>query len=183
TAQLAQAGALVTAVDSSARRLERLKANLARLKLDAETVAADLLSWQPENRFDAVLLDAPCSATGTIRRHPDIPYLKQPSDVAELAVLQEKMLGKALDMLAPGGVLVYCTCSLEPSEGPAQLAKLMLARKDLHLAPVNPEEIGGRAEWLDDTGALRTLPHFLQLSDPELSGMDGFYAARVVKAG
>ena len=131
TAQLAQAGALVTAVDSSARRLERLKANLARLKLDAETVAADLLDWQPENRFDAVLLDAPCSATGTIRRHPDIPYLKQPSDVAELAVLQEKMLGKALDMLAPGGVLVYCTCSLEPSEGPAQIAKLMMARKDL----------------------------------------------------
>ncbi len=183
TAQLAHRGAEVTAVDVSAKRLERLKANLARLKLEAETVAADVLDWQPPAPFDAVLLDAPCTATGTIRRHPDIPYLKRASDVVELAQLQDKMLGKALDMLAPHGVLVYCTCSLELAEGPAQIEKLLRRRSDLRLAPVAPEEVGGRAEWLDDTGALRTLPHFLQLSDPDLGGMDGFYAARVVKTG
>lgn len=183
TAQLAHAGAKVTAVDISAKRLERVEANLKRLKLNAEAVAADALSWRPETPFDAVLLDAPCTATGTIRRNPDIPYLKKPSDIAELAKLQRTMLDNALGMVKPGGVLVYCTCSLEEEEGPAQLARLLATRSDLRLLPISPEEIGGRTEWIDAQGALRTLPHYLQLSDPDLSGMDGFYAVRVMKAG
>ncbi len=183
TAQLAHAGARVTAVDISAKRLKRVADNLARLKLDAEIVAADVLNWQPDAPFDAVLLDAPCSATGTIRRNPDIAHLKRPSDVIELAKLQENMLGCALSMLKPGGVLVYCACSLEAAEGPAQIAALLASRGDVRLSPIAPEEFGGRAEWIDRHGALRTLPHDLQLSDPDLSGMDGFYAARVVKLG
>jgi 16S rRNA (cytosine967-C5)-methyltransferase len=183
TAQLAHAGAKVTAVDVSAKRLERLTANLQRLKLTAETIAADALSWRPEAPFDAVLLDAPCTATGTIRRHPDIPYLKRPSDIIELVKLQQNMLSNALGMLRPGGTLVYCTCSLEEEEGPEQLTHLLTAHGELKLAPISPEDIGGRAEWIDGHGALRTLPHFLQLSDPDLSGMDGFYAARLVKQG
>ncbi len=146
-------------------------------------VSGDVLSWRPEAPLDAVLLDAPCTATGTIRRHPDIPYLKKPSDVFELARLQQTMLGNAIGMLRPGGVLVYCTCSLEEEEGPGQLARMLSARTDVKVAPISPEEIGGRAEWIDSHGALRTLPHYLQLSDPDLSGMDGFYAARVVKLG
>ena len=183
TAQLAHAGAKVTAVDVSAKRLERLAGNLARLKLSAETIAADAVNWRPDAAFDAVLLDAPCSATGTIRRHPDIPYLKRPSDIVELAKLQQAMLSNAVDMLRPGGVLVYCTCSLEEEEGPAQVTRLLAERADLKLDPISPEEIGGHSEWIDGQGALRTLPHYLQLSDPDLSGMDGFYAARLMKAG
>jgi 16S rRNA (cytosine967-C5)-methyltransferase len=183
TAQLAHAGAQVTAVDVSPHRLERVAANMQRLRLEAETLAVDAVSWQPEEPFDAVLLDAPCTATGTIRRHPDLPYLKRESDIAELARLQQNMLNNALAVLKPGGVLVYCTCSLEPEEGPAQIARLLAERGDLQLVPVVPEEIGGRVDWIDTHGALRTLPHYLQLSDPDLSGMDGFYAARLVKTG
>lgn len=183
TAQLAFAGGRVTAVDISAKRLERLRDNLARLRLEAETVEADVLDWTPDEAFDAILLDAPCAATGTIRRHPDIPHLKTALDVRELAVLQRAMIAASLDRLKPGGVLVYCTCSLQPEEGPEQIARLLAERKDVALQPVEPEEIGGRAEWLDGQGALRTLPQYMQLSDPDLSGMDGFYAARVVKTG
>ncbi|WP_088342841.1 RsmB/NOP family class I SAM-dependent RNA methyltransferase [Rhodomicrobium sp. R_RK_3] len=182
TAQLAHAGALVVAIDSSAKRLERLKDNLARLRLDAEIVTADALNWQPEEPLDAVLLDAPCSATGTIRRNPDIPYLKRPSDINELSRLQQNMLGNAMAMLKPGGVLVYCTCSLEAAEGPDQIARLLAIRDDVRISPIAADEIGGRTEWIDRYGALRTLPNYLQLSDPELTGMDGFYAARLVKS-
>lgn len=181
TAQLAQAGAAVTALDISEKRLKRLKENLKRLRLNAETVAGDVLNWTPEDRFDAVLLDAPCSATGTIRRNPDIPYLKRPSDVAELAELQRKMLPAAFKLVKPGGVLVYCTCSLQPEEGPEQIAQFLKEHDDAALHAIEPEEIGERPEWLDDQGALRTLPHYLHLSDPDLSGMDGFYAARLIK--
>jgi 16S rRNA (cytosine967-C5)-methyltransferase len=181
TAQLASAGGRVTAVDSSEKRMKRLGENLTRLKLDAETVTADLLHWQPPSQFDAILLDAPCSATGTIRRNPDIPYLKSAPDIGQLCDLQRKMLTRALDWLRPGGVLVYCTCSLELAEGPGQTARILEDRPELRLVPVEPHEVGGRPDWIDDDGALRTLPHYLQLSDPELSGMDGFYAVRFVK--
>lgn len=182
TAQLAHAGAKVWAVDSSAKRLERLTANLTRLKLSAEVVTADATSWTPPEPLDIVLLDAPCSATGTIRRHPDIPYLKNLLDIGELADLQRKLLWHALEILKPGGILIYCTCSLEPAEGPQQIANLLSERSsDVALSPVQSDEVAGRSEWIDDVGALRTLPHFLQLSDPDLSGMDGFYAVRLVK--
>jgi 16S rRNA (cytosine967-C5)-methyltransferase len=182
TAQLANAGARVTALDISEKRLARLRDNLARLKLEAETIAADLLHWQPPLPFDAILLDAPCSATGTIRRNPDIPYLKSAPDIGQLADLQHKLLGRAADWLRPGGTLVYCTCSLERAEGPVQTARLLEDRPDMRLVAIEPEEVARRPDWVDDDGALRTLPHYLQLSDPDLSGMDGFYAARFVKA-
>jgi 16S rRNA (cytosine967-C5)-methyltransferase len=183
TAQLAHGGAKVWAVDASAKRMERLAANLKRLKLEAEveTVVADAGAWQPPELLDAVLLDAPCSATGTIRRHPDIPHLKSAATIDELAEVQQKLLRHALTMLRPGGVLVYCVCSLEPEEGSEQIARLLTERQDVELSPISPDEVAGRGEWLDNKGALRTLPHFLQLSDPDLGGMDGFYAARLVR--
>lgn len=182
TAQLANAGAKVFSVDLSAQRLRRLKANLERLRLDAEVFAVDAGAWVPPELLDAVLLDAPCTATGTIRRNPDVAHLKRPEDVAELAALQQRLIRHALSMLKPGGMLLYCTCSLEAAEGPDQIARLLAERRDVRFLPFQPEEVAGRGEWLDDRGALRTLPHYLQLSDPDLSGMDGFYAARLIKS-
>ena len=125
TAELAAAGAEVTAVDISASRLKRVDENLRRLGLTARVETADILKWAPGEKFDAVLLDAPCSATGTIRRHPDIPWLKQPQDIATLAALQSRMLDRAAELVKPGGTLVYCTCSLEPEEGEAQVAPFL----------------------------------------------------------
>jgi 16S rRNA (cytosine967-C5)-methyltransferase len=171
----------VWAVDLSAPRLERVKANLERLKLKAETVAAAANAWVPPELLDAVLLDAPCTATGTIRRNPDVPHLKKPEDVVELAALQGRLIQHALSMLKPGGTLLYCTCSLELAEGPDQIARLLAGRHDVALSPFTADEVAGRPEWLDAHGALRTLPHYLQLSDPDLCGMDGFYAARLTK--
>ncbi|CAA7612161.1 RsmB/NOP family class I SAM-dependent RNA methyltransferase [Magnetospirillum sp. UT-4] len=175
--QLAAAGALVTAVDRSARRLERVRQNLDRLKLEADMVAADVAAWRPESPFDAVLLDAPCTATGTLRRHPDGLRLKGPGDVAALADQQAALLRAALEMLKPGGTLVYCVCSLEPEEGVAQVERL-LAAGAVERLPVRPEEVGGLAELLTPAGDLRTLPCHMA----ELGGMDGFYAARLVRA-
>lgn len=182
TAQLAHAGATVWAVDQSASRLERLKSNLARLKLEAEVCEGNAAEWTPPEPLDAVLIDAPCTATGTIRRNPDVAHLKRPEDINELAPLQHRLISHALDMLKPGGRLVYCTCSLEPAEGAEQIARILAERGDVTFAPFAAEEVAGRGEWLDKEGALRTLPHYLQLSDPELSGMDGFYAARLIKS-
>jgi len=177
TAQLADAGAYVTAIDRSSRRLERLATNLRRLSLPARTVAADALTWRPEQPADAVLLDAPCTATGAIRRHPDVPHLKRPSDVARLAVVQERLLRSAVDMLRPGGTLVYCTCSLEPEEGPLQIEGLLRSGAPVERRPLSAEELNVPAEWLTDDGDLRTLPFHLA----EYDGIDGFYGARLVK--
>src|SRR5439155_11483258 len=124
TAQLAQAGAHVTAVDRSASRLARVRENLARLGLAAETVVADATEWQA-GPFDAVLIDAPCSSTGTIRRHPDVPWLKRADDLAALATLQRRLLERAVALVKPGGTLIYAACSLEPSECDAQIASLL----------------------------------------------------------
>jgi 16S rRNA (cytosine967-C5)-methyltransferase len=173
TAQLAVAGANVTAVDISARRLERGAVNLARLNLAADLVAADVLTWQPADRFDAVLLDAPCSATGTIRRHPDVAWLKQEEDIPALAKLQSRLIGRAAAMLRPGGLLVYCTCSLEPEEGERHVGDL--ARHGLILDPVTPAEIGGLTESVTPEGTVRTLPF-------HASGLDGFFIMRARKA-
>lgn len=180
TAQLAQAGARVTAVDIAATRLERLTANLTRLCLSAETVAADVLTWTPNGPFDAVLLDAPCTSTGTIRRHPDIPWLKRPDDIPALADLQAKMIDRAVGLLKPRGTLVYCTCSLEPEEGEAQIARA-LDRHPLSLIPVTADEICGLAEAVTPAGTVRTLPNQLRLETPRLSGLDGFFIARLRK--
>ena len=176
TAQLASAGARVTAIDRSTRRLDRLVVNLKRLGLPVSAIAADALSWRPARPVDAVLLDAPCTATGAIRRHPDVPHLKQPEDVARLSVVQDNLLRAAVEMLRPGGVLVYCTCSLEPEEGPVRVEALLRSGAAVARRPVAPDEIGV-AEWIAESGDMRTLPCHLS----EYDGVDGFYAARLVK--
>lgn len=179
TAELAAAGARVTAVDQSPARLNRLRENLARLKLDAEVVEADVMAWEPGRTFDAVLLDAPCSATGTIRRHPDILHLRRKDDTAERVALQRRLLDSAARLVAPGGLLVYCTCSLEPEEGEAQIARFLEANADFARVPLVPGEHGIDAAWITSDGDLRTLPCHLAHPQPELSGLDGFYAARL----
>ena len=179
TAQLAAAGAVVTALDSSATRLGTLRANLQRLALTAEVVQAEAGDWQPAELFDTVLLDAPCLATGTIRRHPDLLHLKQASDLKALAGIQAKLLDNAARMLAPGGTLVYCTCSLEPEEGPEQVAQFLARNRELEVVPVRAGEAGIAAEWVSTDGYLRTLPNHLPMEPAELSGLDGFFAARI----
>jgi 16S rRNA (cytosine967-C5)-methyltransferase len=145
--------------------------------LPAAAIAADALTWRPEHPVDAVLLDAPCSATGAIRRHPDVPHLKRPADVARLAMIQDRLLRAAVEMLRPGGMLVYCTCSLEPEEGPQRIDALLHAGAPVERRPIATSEIDTPAEWLTADGDLRTLPfHFA-----EYDGIDGFYAARLVK--
>jgi 16S rRNA (cytosine967-C5)-methyltransferase len=178
TAALAQAGAQVTAVDVSPERLKRVSANLARLGLSAEIVAADILKWTPPAPFDAILLDAPCTATGTIRRHPDVAWLKRPEDIASLADLQGRMIDRAVGWLKPGGVLVFSTCSLEPEEGEHQMARA-LHRHGLDIDPVAPDEIGGLAEAVLPSSAVRTLPFHLPGPSPRLSGLDGFFVMRL----
>ncbi|HET7852827.1 MAG TPA: RsmB/NOP family class I SAM-dependent RNA methyltransferase, partial [Methyloceanibacter sp.] len=179
TAQLALAGASVVAVDISKTRLKTLSANLARLGLAAATVAADAATWSPDERFDAILLDAPCSSTGTIRRHPDIPYLKSPKDIEALAALQARLLDNAAALLKPGGTLVYSTCSLELEEGEAQIAALLARNPDIKVDPILPSQVFGQEDWLQTPGFLRTFPYQLELGTPEWSGMDGFFAARL----
>ena len=178
TAQLAQAGARVVAVDRTEARLVRLHQNLARLKLAAETVVADAAQWQA-GPFDAVLLDTPCSSTGTIRRHPDIPWLKRESDIAELAALQRSLIARAVELVRPGGLLIYCTCSLEPEECEAIVSDLLARDSRLRRRPVAPEEVGGCNELLTAAGDIRTLPYHLPDPTPQLGGMDGFYVARL----
>ena len=157
TAQLAHAGANVTAVDRSGARLARLRQNLIRLKLDATIAEADAALWQG-GPFDAVLVDAPCSSTGTIRRHPDIPWLKSETDLAKLGALQTRLLDHAATLVKPGGTLVYCTCSLEREEGEDQVAALLARNPGLRRDPIRAEEVGGNAEFLTAEGDLRTLP-------------------------
>jgi 16S rRNA (cytosine967-C5)-methyltransferase len=184
TAQLAHAGARVTAVDRSPGRVARLRDNLARLALHAETVVADAVEWQGDNHgggFDGILVDAPCSATGTIRRHPDVAWLRQESDFRALMSLQQRLLQKAVTLLKPGGTLVYCTCSLEPEEGEQAIASLLAAEASLSRAPIGPSEVSGLAEIVTAAGDLRTLPCHLPYPEPRLSGLDGFYAARLVR--
>jgi 16S rRNA (cytosine967-C5)-methyltransferase len=181
TAQLAQAGAEVVAVDRSGPRLRRLKANLERLGLTAEVVTADVATFEAEP-FDAVLLDAPCSATGTIRRHPDVAWTKQPEDVAKLAALQARLLDQAARLTKPGGRLVYCTCSLEREEGEAQIEGFLARNAGFVRDPIRPDEIGGESGALTPLGELRTLPHQLAGETPRLSGWAGFYACRLIRS-
>jgi len=190
TAQLAAAGAHVTAVDISPHRLERVRENLDRLSLKADLVAADVLTWVPDREgqrggYDAILLDAPCSATGTIRRHPDILHLKQPGDIERLVPLQAALLDAAFRLLRPGGVLVYCTCSLEPAEGEDQLAGFLARQPEALLDLIKEGEASVISNWLTSKGTLRTLPsHTPPRADGQgetglTPGMDGFFAARI----
>lgn len=179
TAQLAAAGAHVTAVDASTARLKRVTENLQRLQLTAELVTADVTTWSPGRTFDAVLLDAPCTATGTIRRHPDILHLKRETDLAALADLQARMLSQAATLVKAGGTLLYCTCSLEPQEGADQISAFLQRHPGFERVPLTAGEAGLDAGWITPAGDLRTLPCHLPMDTPELSGMDGFFAARL----
>lgn len=182
TAQLAASGAIVTAVDISANRLTRLKDNLDRLNLSATCVKADLRKWQPGRRFDGILLDAPCSATGTIRRHPDLLHTKKPDDITKLAALQADLLDRAVSWLKPGGTLIYCTCSLQQEEGENQISAALSRHSDLHLDPISRDELPDLEDCVSLDGTVRALPfHCMFEADWRLSGMDGFFIARLVK--
>jgi 16S rRNA (cytosine967-C5)-methyltransferase len=178
SAQLAAAGAKVTAVDRSAERLKRLAANFSRLRLEAEIAVANALAFEAAP-FEATLIDAPCTATGTIRRHPDVAWTKRQGDLATLGDLQSRLIDKAVALTRPGGIIVYCTCSLEPEEGEAQIAALLRRNPDVRRVAIMPAEIGGLAECLNPAGELRALPCHLQASEPRLSGLDGFFVARL----
>jgi 16S rRNA (cytosine967-C5)-methyltransferase len=184
TAQLAHAGARVTALDRSPARMARLSDNLARLGLEAEAVSADANEWPGGNDggFDGILVDAPCSSTGTMRRHPDVAWLRQEADIAALTSLQKRLLQKAVSLLKPGGTLVYCTCSLEPEEGEAVVAALLANESGVRRIPIEAGEVAGLTEILNADGDLRTLPCHLPHVDARLAGLDGFYAARLVKS-
>jgi 16S rRNA (cytosine967-C5)-methyltransferase len=175
TAQLAAAGAEVVAVEQDPARLGRLQENLTRLRLSAETVLADATAWQPARGFDAILLDAPCSATGTIRRHPDVVQLKRPRDIAQFTVQQDRLLQAAADRLLPGGRLVYAVCSLQPEEGPARVEAAL--KMGLRLDPFTKPELPGLPQAITGEGTLRTHPGLW----PGRGGMDGFFAARLRK--
>ena len=177
TMQLAAHGGMVTAVDKSGPRLRRVLENLERTGLSAETVAEDLLQWEPSEKADAILLDAPCTATGTIRRHPDIPWSKSETDVAALAALQTKMIDHAAGLLKPGGILVYCVCSLQRAEGENQARDALARHPTLSRRKVTADEIGDLKEAITRDGDLRTLPSMLGSS----GGMDGFFATRLQK--
>ena len=173
TLQLAAGGARVVAVDRSAARQKRVEENMTRIGLAVEVHAADGAEWKDDRRFEAVLLDAPCSATGTYRRHPDALWAARPSDIAALAGVQARLLDAAAERVAPGGRLVYCVCSLEPEEGEAQIAAFLARRPDFAIDPARPGEAGAPEASLRPDGTLRLLPHHRP------GGQDGFYAARL----
>ena len=175
TLQLAAAGATVTALDRAPGRLVRVTENLARIGLAAETVAADAADWPDPRMFDAVLLDAPCSATGTFRRHPDVLWAARPSDIASLAGVQSRLFDGAARRVKPGGRLVYCVCSLEPEEGEAQVAGFLARQPEFALAPIRAGEGGAPEASLRPDGTLRILPHH------RAGGTDGFFIARFVR--
>ncbi|WP_128290571.1 RsmB/NOP family class I SAM-dependent RNA methyltransferase [Afifella aestuarii] len=176
TAQLAAAGALVTAVEKSASRMRRLKGNLERLRLSAEFAEADVFSFQPAESFDFILLDAPCSATGTIRRHPDLPWTKREDDIVTLRELQQKMLAQAANWLKPGGILVYATCSLEPEEGEEQAHIFTKSHDMFEPMPLKTAEFPELQDFSTPEGFFRSLPGMAFGGD--LRGVDGFFAAR-----
>ena len=175
TAQLVDAGGQVTAVDRSGPRLDRLRENLNRLDLKAECVQADVLSWRPDDGADAILLDAPCTGTGTLRRHPDIAWTKKPEDMSRMTAVQDRLLAAAVALAKPGGSIVYCTCSMEPEEGEQRIAELIESGAPVRRRPLSGQDVFGLDALVSGAGDLRTLPCHL----PELGGLDGFYACRL----
>ncbi|CAN7749862.1 RsmB/NOP family class I SAM-dependent RNA methyltransferase [Mesorhizobium caraganae] len=182
TAQLILAGAKVTAVDNSKNRLARLTHNLERLGLSVDIVQADLLKYQPAELFDAVLLDAPCSSTGTVRRHPDVPWTKTMADVEKLADLQARLLARAVTLVKPGGRIVFSNCSLDPIEGEDLYRVFLAGNRTIADDPLQPGEIDGIDAFLTSQGTLRTTPADFDLGSPGISGLDGFFAARMRRA-
>jgi 16S rRNA (cytosine967-C5)-methyltransferase len=175
TMQLAAAGFEVTAIDASESRLARLRENLERTRLAARILAADVMKWSPPAQVDAILLDAPCSATGIFRRHPDVLHRVRPRAIAELAEGQKAMLTRAAGWLKPGGTLIYSVCSLEPEEGEKVLEAFLAARRDFRLVPVEPDEVP--AAMRPNNGILRLLPGTFA----EQGGADGFFIARLTR--
>jgi 16S rRNA (cytosine967-C5)-methyltransferase len=178
TAQLAAAGATVTALDRMGPRLARVRANLDRLGLTATLVEADARSWRSAHPFDAILLDAPCTATGAIRRNPDVPHAKSPRLVAEMVRQQDALLDAAVAQLKPGGTLVYCVCSLQSEEGEQRVESALQRHAGLQRRPIAAPEIGGWSALLDRMGQIRATPARL----PEIGGLDGFFVARLALA-
>jgi len=181
SAQLASSGAIVTAVDSSKLRLSRLVENFERLELEAEIVCADILAWDPGRAFDCVLLDAPCTSTGTMRRHPDVMWSKTAQDVNKLAELQYHMLQKAIAITKSGGTIIFATCSIAKAEGEDIFARIVRECREVKNLSVSAEEVGGLSEIINRQGAVRCLPHHLALEPQRLGGLDGFFIARLEK--
>lgn len=181
TAQLIHAGANVTAVDLSKSRLKRLAENLTRLRLDAEIVESDIRKFQPDTPFDAILIDAPCSSTGTVRRHPDVPWTKSPEDIEKLAALQRALLDHAVTLVKPGGRIVFSNCSLDRAEGEGMLEAFLAETPDVALDPIQPDEVPGIAAFVTPEGFLRTTPADTLGEDPLARGLDGFFAARLIR--
>jgi 16S rRNA (cytosine967-C5)-methyltransferase len=182
TAQLASFGAIVTAVDRSASRMARLRENLTRTGLQAVTVVANVEDWRPDpatTTFDAVLIDAPCTSTGTIRRHPDIPWRKAPGDIAIMTALQRRLLTRAIDLTRSGGTITYCTCSLEPEEGEGIVSAVVEQDRRVRRKPITAAEFPALEEFITPLGELRTLPCHWPDPDPRMYGLDGFFAARL----
>lgn len=178
TMQLAARGAIVTALDKSEGRLERVKQNLERTKLEADIICADALDWTPDgDLYDIVLLDAPCSATGTFRRHPDVLYNRTPKDVSNLVRLQDKLLSKAAEFVRPGGTLMYCTCSLMPKEGQPRIDTFLQSMTDFRLIPILEASGLVLPEGAFSGGSLRSLPYYLE----DKGGMDGFFIAKLAR--
>jgi 16S rRNA (cytosine967-C5)-methyltransferase len=181
TAQLALTGADVIAVDRSPQRMVRLSENMARLKLTVEPAVCEASAYAADVPFDGILLDAPCSATGTIRRHPDVAWLKTMEDLFKLASLQARLLDHAATLLKSGGTLVYATCSLEPEEGEQQINRFLERHPQFRRLAIAADEVGGDAQMLTPQGDLRCLPCYWPHETDRLAGMDGFFAARLVR--
>ena len=183
TAQLALAGADVTALDQSGNRLKRLIGNLDRLGLSVTAVEANMADYPPDALFDAVLLDAPCSSTGTIRKHPDVLWTKGPEDIEKLARLQERLLRHALTLVKPGGELVFSNCSLDPAEGEEMVSRVLADHPSWHIMPVDPADWPGLEAAVSVRGEFRTTPAMLPATEGHAGGLDGFYAVRLKNGG
>jgi 16S rRNA (cytosine967-C5)-methyltransferase len=179
SAQMALTGAQVTALDRSRKRLARVAENMQRLRFAVDCEVADAALWQKGKDYDVVLLDAPCTATGTIRRHPDVAWLKDQGDVAKLSASQDVLIDAAVRLVRAGGIILYCTCSLQPEEGPERIAAALKRQPSLARVPIRSEELFGFKDLVTPDGDLRSLPSHL----PQLGGIDGFYAARLIKQG
>ena len=177
TAQMAAAGAHVTAIDRSEKRLRLLQENMGRLSLDVSCILEDAVGWRPRHSCDGVLIDAPCSATGTLRRHPDIQWVKSPNDVRGVAKIQLALLKASVEMVRTGGTIIFATCSLQPEEGPLLIQEFLDSVANVRRDPLDNDARFSIPDMITTDGDLRTFPHFLS----DHGGMDGFFAARLIK--